>query len=92
MDQAPIDLLLVLAQIGVTAAGFCPLASVVGQTLSTAHPEVNAIRLRGLLKVPVLGTESARRGASHRWAPASSRRWSAMECSSPSPPASSLEQ
>jgi hypothetical protein len=47
MDQ--VDILLVLAQIAVTVAGFASLASVVGQSLSTAHPEVNSIRLRGLL-------------------------------------------
>lgn len=49
MDQ--IDLLLVLAQVGVTLAGFASLATVVGQATSTDHPEVNAIRLRGLLSV-----------------------------------------
>ena len=46
-----IDLLLVLAQVGVSLAGFASLATVLGQTLSTAHPEVNAIRLRGLLNI-----------------------------------------
>jgi hypothetical protein len=49
MEQ--IDLLLVLAQVGATIAGFASLATVLGQTLSTAHPEVNSIRLRGLLSV-----------------------------------------
>lgn len=51
MDQ--IDLLLVLAQIGVGVAGFASLATVVGQAYTKTDPEVNAIRLRGLLYVSI---------------------------------------
>lgn len=51
MDQ--IDLLLVLAQIGVGVAGFGSLATVVGQAYTTTDPEVNAIRLRGLLHISI---------------------------------------
>ena len=45
----PIATLLTIAQIGVTVAGFASLASVVGQTRTSTDPQVNAIRLRGLL-------------------------------------------
>jgi hypothetical protein len=51
MDQ--IDLLLVLAQIGVGVAGFGSLATVVGQAYTKTDPEVNAIRVRGLLHIAV---------------------------------------
>ena len=45
----PIATLLTIAQIGVTVAGFASLASVVGHTRMSTDPQVNAIRLRGLL-------------------------------------------
>lgn len=51
MDQS--DVLLVLAQIGVTMAGFASLATVVGQAYSKTDPEVNSIRLRGLLHIAI---------------------------------------
>lgn len=51
MDQ--IDLLLVLAQIGGAVAGFASLATVVGQSYTTTDPQVNSIRLRGLLHIAI---------------------------------------
>jgi hypothetical protein len=47
------DILLVLAQIGVGVAGFASLATVVGQAYSKTDPEVNSIRLRGLLHIAI---------------------------------------
>ena len=46
-----VAILLTIAQVGITLAGFASLASVVGQTRTTTDPRVNAIRLRGLLNV-----------------------------------------
>jgi MFS family permease len=51
MDQ--IDLLFVLAQIGVGVAGFASLATVIGQAYTRTDPEVNSIRLRGLLHISI---------------------------------------
>ncbi len=48
------DILLVLAQIGVGVAGFGSLATVVGQGYSKTDPEVNSIRLRGLLHIAIV--------------------------------------
>jgi hypothetical protein len=48
-----IDLLLVLAQIGVGFAGFGSLATVIGQSLTKTDPEVNSIRLRGLIHISI---------------------------------------
>lgn len=44
-----IDILLTLAEIAIAIAGFASLASVISQTNTTTDPEVNAIRLRGLV-------------------------------------------
>lgn len=48
-----IDLLLTIAEIGVAVAGFAALATVIGQSRRHTDPQVNAIRLRGLMNVPL---------------------------------------
>ena len=78
MDQS--DVLLVLAQIGVTMAGFASLATVVGQGYSKTDPEVNSIRLRGLLHIAIAVMSRGHVLPGRRAAQRVSSRWVLRGC------------